>query len=215
MPFDVAKDFAIISVPVTYAQVLVVNPAIKATTLKEFVDYAKSKKITYASGGNGSPSHLTMAAFLNTAGLEMVHIPYKGTGQSVIDVMGGQVDSLFAVGSGVLPQAKAGKLRALASSGSQRSAGDAGTAHGRRVRLPRLQRQLRLCAGGAGGNASRDRRAAGARSGAAMETQEVRDLNKMADYAPTKLNAPQSAAWLTDTRKHWADVITKAKITID
>ena len=48
-----------------------------------------------------------------------------------------------------------------------------------------------------------------------METQEVRDLNRMADYAPTKLNAQQSATWLTDTRKHWNDVITKAKITLD
>src|SRR6185369_4635014 len=108
MPFDPVKDFAFISVPVTYSQVLAVNPAIKATNLKEFVNLAKAGKMSYASGGNGSPSHLTMAAFLTTAGLEMVHVPYKGTGQSVIDVMGGQVDSVFAVGSGILPNSKAG-----------------------------------------------------------------------------------------------------------
>ena len=215
MPVDVAKDFSIISVPVTYSQVLVVNPAIKATTLKEFVDYAKSKKITYASGGNGSPSHLTMAAFLSTAGLEMVHVPYKGTGQSVIDVMGGQVDSLFAVGSGVLPQAKAGKLRAIASSGSQRSPATPDLPTVAESGYPSFNANFAYVLAAPAGNAPGNRPAAGARSGAAMETQEVRDLNKMADYAPTKLNAQQSATWLADTRKHWADVITKAKIALD
>jgi tripartite-type tricarboxylate transporter receptor subunit TctC len=148
MPFDVAKDFAIISVPVTYSQVLAVNPAIPANNLGDFVKYAKTKNLSYASGGNGSPSHLTMAAFLNTAGVEMIHVPYKGTGQSVIDVMSGQVDSVFAVGSGVLPHAKAGKLRAIAISGGQRSGVGCG------IRLSGLQRQLRLRAGGAGRNAA-------------------------------------------------------------
>jgi tripartite-type tricarboxylate transporter receptor subunit TctC len=215
MSFDVAKDFSIISVPVTYAQVLVVNPAIKATTVKEFVDYAKSKKITYASGGNGSPSHLTMAAFLNTAGLDMVHIPYKGTGQSVIDVIGGQVDSLFAVGSGVLPQAKAGKLRALASSGSQRSAGTPELPTVAESGYPGFSANFAYVLAAPAATPPEITALLAREVAAAMETQEVRDLNKMADYTPTKLNAPQSAAWLTDTRKHWADVITKAKITID
>jgi tripartite-type tricarboxylate transporter receptor subunit TctC len=215
MSFDVAKDFSIISVPVTYAQVLVVNPSIKATTVKEFVDYAKSKKITYASGGNGSPSHLTMAAFLNTAGLEMVHIPYKGTGQSVIDVIGGQVDSLFAVGSGVLPQAKAGKLRALASSGSQRSAGTPELPTVAESGYPGFSANFAYVLAAPAATPPEITALLAREVAAAMESQEVRDLNKMADYTPTKLNAPQSAAWLTDTRKHWADVITKAKITID
>jgi tripartite-type tricarboxylate transporter receptor subunit TctC len=215
MPFDVAKDFAVISVPVTYAQVLVVNPAVKATTLKEFVDYAKSKKITYASGGNGSPSHLTMAAFLNTAGLEMVHIPYKGTGQSVIDVMGGQVDSLFAVGSGVLPQAKAGKLRAIASSGSQRSPGTPDLPTVAESGYPSFNANFAYVLAAPAATPPEIVQLLVREVAAAMDTQEVRDLNKMADYAPTKLNAQQSAAWLADTRKHWADVITKAKITLD
>jgi tripartite-type tricarboxylate transporter receptor subunit TctC len=215
MSFDVAKDFSIISVPVTYAQVLVVNPSIKATTVKEFVDYAKSKKITYASGGNGSPSHLTMAAFLNTAGLEMVHIPYKGTGQSVIDVIGGQVDSLFAVGSGVLPQAKAGKLRALASSGSQRSAGTPELPTVAESGYPGFSANFAYVLAAPAATPPEITALLAREVAAAMESQEVRDLNKMADYTPTKLNAAQSTAWLTDTRKHWNDVITKAKITID
>jgi tripartite-type tricarboxylate transporter receptor subunit TctC len=122
LPFDPAKDFSIISVPVTYSQMLAVNPKVPVNNLNEFVQFARKSKISYASGGNGSPSHLTMAAFLSTAGLDMVHVPYKGTGASVVDVMGGQVESLFAVTSGISPQVKAGKLRALAVSGEQRSA---------------------------------------------------------------------------------------------
>jgi hypothetical protein len=80
MPFDPAKDFVTIAVPVTYNQMLVVNEKVKATTVAELVKLAKDQKMTYASGGNGSPSHLTMAAFLAAAGVEMTHIPYKGPG---------------------------------------------------------------------------------------------------------------------------------------
>jgi tripartite-type tricarboxylate transporter receptor subunit TctC len=215
MPFDVAKDFAIISVPVTYSQVLVVNPTIKASSLKEFVDYAKSKKITYASGGNGSPSHLTMAAFLSTAGLDMVHVPYKGTGQSVIDVMGGQVDSLFAVGSGVLPQAKAGKLRALAASGSQRTAAAPELPTVAESGYPSFNASFAYVLAAPAATPPEILQLLTREVALAMDSPEVRDLNRIADYAPTKLNAPQSAAWLVDARKRWAEVITKANIKLD
>ena len=215
MPFDVTKDFSIISVPVTYSQVLVVNPSIKANNLKEFVDYAKSRKLTYASGGNGSPSHLTMAAFLNTAGLEMVHIPYKGTGQSVIDVMGGQVDSLFAVGSGVLPHAKAGKLRALAASGNQRSPAAPELPTVAESGYPNFNASFAYVLAAPAGTRPEIVQLLAREVEAAMETPEVRDLNRIADYAPTRLGAPESAAWLANARKHWAEVVTKAKITLD
>src|SRR5437868_968609 len=81
------------SVPVTYGQMLTVNPTVPVRNVKELVTLARQKPLTYASGGNGSPSHLVAAYFLSTAGVEMTHIPYKGTGQSVIDVLGGRVDS--------------------------------------------------------------------------------------------------------------------------
>jgi len=104
LPFDPAKDFAPISVPVTYGQMLAVNAAVPAKNIAELVQLAKQKKMTYASGGNGSPSHLAFAYFLATSGVEMSHIPYKGTGQSIVDVVAGQVDAIFAVTNGVLPE---------------------------------------------------------------------------------------------------------------
>ena len=215
MPFDVAKDMAIISVPVTYSQVLCVNPAIKANNVAEFVKLAKTTKMSYASGGNGSPSHLTMAAFLSAAGIEMTHIPYKGTGQSVVDVMSGQVDSLFAVGSGVLPHAKAGKLRALAISGAQRSAATPDLPTVAESGYPGFNAAFAYVLAAPAGTPNEIVQLLAKEVALAMETPEVRELNRMADYAPTNLGAPESAAWLRDTRKRWADVIAAAKIKMN
>jgi tripartite-type tricarboxylate transporter receptor subunit TctC len=215
MPFDVAKDFSVISVPVTYSQVLAVNPAVKATTLAEFVRYAKTARMSYASGGNGSPSHLTMAAFLSAAGLEMVHVPYKGTGQSVIDVMSGQVDSVFAVGSGILPQAKAGKLRALAMSGAQRSAAAPEVPTVAEAGFPGFNASFAYALMAPAGTPNEVVQLLAKEMALAMNSPEVRDLNRIADYAPTNLSPQDSAAWLRTTRKSWADLITKAKITIN
>jgi tripartite-type tricarboxylate transporter receptor subunit TctC len=215
LAFDVAKDFAIISVPVTYSQVLAVNPAIPATSLGDFVKYAKTKKLSYASGGNGSPSHLTMAAFLNTAGLEMIHIPYKGTGQSVIDVMSGQVDSVFAVGSGLLPHAKAGKLRAIAISGGQRSGVAPDVPTVAESGYPGFNASFAYVLAAPAGTPPDILQLLAREVALAMNTPEVREFDRTADYAPTNLGPQESAAWLRDTRKRWGDVITKAKITLN
>jgi len=215
MPFDPAKDFSIIGVPVTYSQVLTVNPNIKVNTVQEFVKYAKANKMSYASGGNGSPSHLTMAAFLSTAGVEMVHVPYKGTGQSVIDVMSGQVDSLFAVGSGVLPQAKAGKLRALAASGGQRSAAAPELPTVAEAGYPSFNASFAYVLAAPAGTPKEIVQLLAKEVALAMDTPEVRELNRIADYAPTNLGSEESAAWLRTARKRWADVISTAKITLN
>ena len=215
MPFDPAKDFATISVPVTYSQALAVNPNVSASSLADFVKQAKSSKMTYASGGNGSPSHLTMAAFLSTAGVEMTHIPYKGTGASVIDVMGGQVDSVFAVGSGVLPQAKAGKLKVLAVSGGARSSAAPELPTVAEAGYPGFNASFAYALLAPANTPPEIVQLLAREVAAAMETPEVKELNRLADYAPTHLNQAQSAAWLGDTRKRWAELIAKAKITLD
>ncbi len=215
MPFDVAKDFAVISVPVTYSQVLAVNPNVKATTVAEFVKLAKTSHLSYASGGNGSPSHLSMASFMATAGIEMTHVPYKGTGASVIDVMAGQVDSVFAVGSGILPQAKAGKLRALAMSGQQRSAAAPDLPTIAESGYPDYNASFAYVLAAPAGTPPEIVQLLAREVALAMDTPEVRELDRQADYAPTKLNQAQSDAWLADMRKHWTDVVRKGSITID
>ena len=215
MSFDAAKDFSIISVPVTYSQVLALNPAVPATNLADFVKYAKTRKLSYASGGNGSPSHLTMAAFLSTAGVDMVHIPYKGTGQSVIDVMSGQVDSVFAVGSGVLPHARTGKLRAIAISGGQRSSTAPDVPTVAEAGYPGFNASFAYVLAAPAGTPNDIVQLLAREVALAMNTPEVREFNRTADYAPTNMGPQESAAWLRDTRKRWGDVITKAKITLN
>lgn len=215
MPFDPAKDFVTISVPVTYSQALVVNPAVKANTVAELVALAKASKLAYASGGNGSPSHLTMASFLATAGVDMTHVPYKGTGASVIDVMAGQVQTLFAVGSGVLPQAKAGKLRALAVSGTARSSAAPELPTIAESGYPGFNASFAYALMAPAGTPDDIVQLLAREVELAMNTPEIRELNKQADYAATNLSQPQSGVWLQDMRKRWAEVVQKAQITLD
>jgi tripartite-type tricarboxylate transporter receptor subunit TctC len=215
LPFDPAKDFAVIAVPVTYGQMLAVHSSVPAKSIAELVALAKQKPMNYASGGNGSPSHLSFAYFLATSGADMSHIPYKGTGQSIVDVVAGQVDSIFAVTTGVLPHVKSGKLRALGVSSATRSAlapevpivaesgfqgFDASFAYAllAPARTPDDIVQL-----------------LGREVKSAMAASDVQDKNRIADYAGTDLDPRQSAAWLRDKREHWARVVQRAGIIVE
>lgn len=104
-----------------FSQTLVCNPGLGLKTVADLVRRAKDKPVTYASGGAGSPGHLSTELFKATAGIEMTHVPYKGPAPAMQDVMGGQVDCGFLAGPTVLPQVRAGKLVALAVSGAKRS----------------------------------------------------------------------------------------------
>lgn len=213
MPFDPKKDFSVIGVPVTYSQVLAAGPSISVNSLPEFVQLAKTKGLSYASGGNGSPSHLTMAAFLSAAGLDLVHVPYKGTGASVVDVIGGQVDSVFAVGSGILPHAKGGKIKALAISGAERSQASPDLPTVAEQGFPGFNASFAYVLAAPAGTPEPIVKLLASELEAAMQSPRVQELNRMADYAPTKLGREASADWLAEARARWADVITKARIT--
>ncbi len=104
-----------------FSQTLVCNPAMGVKTVADLVRRAKEKPVSYASGGAGSPGHLSTEQFKTAAGIQMLHIPYKGPAPAMQDVMGGQVDCGFLAGPTVLPHVRAGKLVALAVSGSRRS----------------------------------------------------------------------------------------------
>ena len=105
----------------SFSQTLVCHPGVGAKSVADLVRLAKGRKMSYASGGAGSPGHLTTELFLSTAGIEMTHVPYKGPAPAMQDVIGGQVECGFLAGPTVLPQVRAGKLVALAVSGAKRS----------------------------------------------------------------------------------------------
>ncbi len=124
LPFDTEKDFSSVVTVASLPQILVANPNFPAKTVKEVIEMAKAKpgSISYASVGNGSPGHLAGAMMASDAGVDMTHIPYRGGGPAVTDVMAGQVPLLWVSIPAAAQFVKAGKLRALAVSTVKRSA---------------------------------------------------------------------------------------------
>jgi tripartite-type tricarboxylate transporter receptor subunit TctC len=123
LPFNFATDFAPISLVATVPNVMVINPDVPATTVKDFIGLAKSKpgQISFASSGTGSSVHLSGELFNMLAQAKTVHVPYKGSAPAVSDLIGGQVQVMFDNLSSSLPHVKAGKLRALAVTSARRS----------------------------------------------------------------------------------------------
>jgi tripartite-type tricarboxylate transporter receptor subunit TctC len=123
LPYDPLKDFEPVALVASGPYVLVVNPALPVHSVRELIAVAKAQpgKIDYASSGNGSAQHLVSALFASMAGIELNHVPYKGSGPAMQDLLGGQVKVSFAGIPNVLPHVKAGRLRALAVSTPQRS----------------------------------------------------------------------------------------------
>ncbi len=215
LPFDPVKDFAVISVPVTYGQMLAVHPSVPAKSVSELVSLAKQKPLNYASGGNGTPSHLSSAYFTATSGIDMTHVPYKGTGQSIVDVVGGQVNTIFAVTTGVLPHVKAGKLRALALSSSTRSALIPELPTIAESGYPGFDASFAYALLAPAGTPDEIVQVLNREVRKAMALADVQEKNRFADYADTNLDARQSAAWLKDSRERWAKVISRAGISVE
>jgi tripartite-type tricarboxylate transporter receptor subunit TctC len=122
-PFDLMRDFAPIT-GVSYSDLLmVVHPSVPASTVKEFIAYAKANpgKLNYASSGNGTPYHMAGELFKAMAGVDIVHIPHKGSDQARASVLGGQVQMMFDAVPTMAANARAGKVKALGTTGSKRS----------------------------------------------------------------------------------------------
>lgn len=121
--FDVTQHLAPVTLVAAPPYVITVNPKIAATNVADLIKLAKEKKasLTFGSSGVGAASHLTGELFQKEAGIELLHVPYKGTGQAVNDLISGQIDIMFAPPQTVQPLVEGGKLRALATTGSTRS----------------------------------------------------------------------------------------------
>ncbi len=122
LPFDTVKDFAPVSLIALLPSFLVVHPSLPVKSVRELVALAKEKpgELSYASAGNGSLLHLTMERFKAVAGMNIVHIPYKGAAPALSDVLGGQLAIMFIPGPPALAHIKAGRIRALAVTSARR-----------------------------------------------------------------------------------------------
>ena len=123
LPYDTIKDFVPIVLAASTPNLLVVHPELPVKSVKELIALARSKpgKLNYASAGNGSSNHLSMELLKSLTGIDIVHVPYKGSTPAVTDLIGGHIDLMFDNVPNVLQQVKAGKLRALAVSSKERS----------------------------------------------------------------------------------------------
>jgi tripartite-type tricarboxylate transporter receptor subunit TctC len=124
LAYDPLRDFAPVILTASGANALVIHPSVPVYTLKDFIALAKAKpgQLNYASSGNGTSGHLSGELFKSIAGINLLHIPYKGAATSITDLIGGHVDMAIVSLSSVLPQLSAKRLRALAVTSAKRSA---------------------------------------------------------------------------------------------
>lgn len=123
VPYDPIRDFAPITLGVTAPNILLVHPSVAATSIQQLVQLAKARpgQVSFASPGNGTTGHLAVELLRLSADVDVIHVPYKGGGPALIDLMGGQVQAYFSVALVAVPLMKAGKLRGLAITSVKRS----------------------------------------------------------------------------------------------
>ena len=123
LPYDPIKDFTPISQVAYYSLVLVTHPSLPVASLDDLVAYAKANpgKLSWASAGSGTPTHLTAELFRVVSGIQFLHVPYKGAAPATNDLLGGQVQVMFNNPVSALPHVRSGQLRGLATTGAQRS----------------------------------------------------------------------------------------------
>ena len=124
LPYDPARDFAPITTTVNVTSFLAVTPSLPVNNVKEFIAYAKARpgQLSYASAGQGSTSHFSAELFNRMAGIEMAHVPYKGTGPALPDLLAGRVHVIFEPMVTMLPHVRAGRMKALGVTSLKRSA---------------------------------------------------------------------------------------------
>jgi tripartite-type tricarboxylate transporter receptor subunit TctC len=124
LPYDPVKDFAPVALVAIQPNILVVHPSLPAFSVSQLISHLKNNpgKVNYASSGSGAAAHLAGELFKAMAGVDIVHVPYKGAQPALTDVIAGQVQMMFATSASVIPYVKAGRLRALAVTTAQRSA---------------------------------------------------------------------------------------------
>jgi tripartite-type tricarboxylate transporter receptor subunit TctC len=123
LPFDAQKDFTAVTMLVVITSILVVHPGVPANSVQGLITLAKAKpgELRYASTGNGTPGHLAAELFKSMAGVDLVHIPYKGAAQALVELMTGQVQVALLSAPGLLPHVRSGRLKALAVTNAKRS----------------------------------------------------------------------------------------------
>ena len=217
LPWDPLKDFAPIALLTVSTNVIAVHPSIPVNNLKELIAYAKANpgKLNYASQGNGSVSHIGTEIFKQTTGIEMVHVPYKGSGPAIQDVLAGQVQVFSTTPPSVMQHVQSGKLKGLAVTGKTRHPSMPNVPTTSEAGLPgfQLESWVALYA-----PASTPAPVIAKLSEAVKKSLEQAEVKQRADTAGVELrylNPQQMDALLKKELPYWNKVIKAANIKLD
>ena len=217
LPWDPLKDFAPIALLTVSTNVIAVHPSIPVNNLKELIAYAKANpgKLNYASQGNGSVSHIGTEIFKQTTGIEMVHVPYKGSGPAIQDVLAGQVQVFITTPPSVMQHVQSGKLKGLAVTGKTRHPSMPNVPTTAEAGLPgfQLESWVALYA-----PASTPAPVIAKLSEAVKKSLEQAEVKQRADTAGVELrylNPQQMDALLKKELPYWNKVIKAANIKLD
>jgi tripartite-type tricarboxylate transporter receptor subunit TctC len=214
LPFDPIKDFEGVITAVSGIYVLVVNPELPFKSVAELIGYAKANpgKLTYASAGIGSTVHLASEFFKRSADVDILHVPYKGTGPAITDLIGGQVQMMFGPVVNTLPLAQAGKLRALAVTSAKRSALAPDLPSVAESGLPGFEvvgwYGLAVPVGTPKPAVAR----LNAETNSALKSAELIEQFRLQGYEPMGGTPEQATAWIRTEVERWTKVIREAGI---
>jgi len=209
LPYDPIKDFTPITLLARFPNVLVVHPSVPAGSIKELVALARSKpgQLTYASAGSGSTTHLSAELFKSLAGIDLVHVPYKGGGPALIDLVAGQVTLYFGSMPASLPHIRSGRLRALGVTSPQRSAAAPDIPSVAESGFPGFDAVTWIGAVAPAGVASSIVKRLNAEIVQIMSLPDVRERLSALGAEPVTNSPDQFAAYIGSEIKKWAGVV--------
>lgn len=215
--YDSDKDLLPISLLASAPQLLVVNPSVEANNFKSFVDYLKRNpgRLSYGSAGSGSAAHLTMELLKSDARVFAVHIPYRGFPPAVADLLSGNIQAMFAIIPAVLPQVKAGKLKALAVTGLKRSAMAPDVPSVAELGFPQLESLAWIGLLAPAGTPAEVAGRLQAETVKGMRAQDTRDMLGKQGFDVVAGSSAEFSAWIRAEQAKWSKVIRTSGATAD
>ena len=217
LPYDPVKDFIPITLLSKVPSLIVVNAAVPANNLKEFIALVKSKPgaVNYGSAGNGSSGHLAMAYLNQVAGIDSQHVPYKGTGPMMTDLLAGRLEATFTGAPPLLPHVKSGKLRALAVGTARRSPAMPDVPTVAEQGYPGFETSQWYGLLAPAGTPDAIIKKLAEAAAAAAKTPGVADRLAAEAAEPVTTSPKEFADYIATEMKRWGDVVRKANIKAD
>lgn len=216
LPFNVQRDVVPVATLADLPLVLTVNPKVDAKDVRELVAMARQRpgKVSFGSAGSGTTHHLSLELFNALAGVQILHVPYKGTSAAVNDLLSGQIDGVFSPITAVLPHIRAGKLRALAVAGGKRVTALPDTPTVAEAGVRGYESPLWILLSGPAGMPQEVSDFWIAHSKAVFSTDDARNVFGSQGVEPLSLTQAQMRQRLADDNRRWAKIIESAKITV-